>query len=234
MDRIQRSHERSRLGRLLLEKGIISEEQLNKAIEQQKITGQKLGEVLTGWNLATQRQINGLLRRQRNLRMATAVATALLGPLQAFAASPAPVTQVTSTQTSTSSRGEGLQALNEEEMGDISAQGSLSQDQLLNLAQHSKDGDGLEVIKDVAKLLNPVLQMLDSETSMKDVVYDPDNAKAVVNKDGSVTLRLPSSIGELSFRNIRVAGDTQGYSLGSIVIRGIDLRGSSVTVLANR
>ncbi|MEN9455957.1 MAG: hypothetical protein RL210_1476, partial [Pseudomonadota bacterium] len=103
-----------------------------------------------------------------------------------------------------------------------------------NLAQHSKDGDGLEVIKDVAKLLNPVLQMLESETSMKDVVYDPDNARAVVNKDGSVTLRLPSSIGELSFRNIRVAGDTQGYSLGSIVLRGIDLRGSSVTVLANR
>lgn len=232
MDRIQRSHERSRLGRLLLEKGIISEEQLNKAIEQQKITGQKLGEVLTGWNLATQRQITGLLRRQRNLRMATAVATALLGPLQAFAASPVPVTQVTSTQSG--SRSEGLKELSEDEMGDVSAQGSLSQDQLLNLAQHSKDGDGLEVIKDVAKLLNPVLQMLDSETSMKDVVYDPENAKAVVNKDGSVTLRLPSSIGELSFRNIRVAGDTQGYSLGSIVIRGIDLRGSSVTVLANR
>lgn len=232
MDRIQRSHERSRLGRLLLEKGIISEEQLNKAIEQQKITGQKLGEVLTGWNLATQRQITGLLRRQRNLRMATAVATALLGPLQAFAASPVPVTQVTSTQSG--ARSEGLKELSEDEMGDVSAQGSLSHDQLLNLAQHSKDGDGLEVIKDVAKLLNPVLQMLDSETSMKDVVYDPENAKAVVNKDGSVTLRLPSSIGELSFRNIRVAGDTQGYSLGSIVIRGIDLRGSSVTVLANR
>lgn len=232
MDRIQLSHERSRLGRLLLEKGIISEEQLNKAIEQQKITGQKLGEVLTGWNLATQRQITGLLRRQRNLRMATAVATALLGPLQAFAASPVPVTQVTSTQSS--ARSEGLKELSEDEMGDVSAQGSLSQDQLLNLAQHSKDGDGLEVIKDVAKLLNPVLQMLDSETSMKDVVYDPENAKAVVNKDGSVTLRLPSSIGELSFRNIRVAGDTQGYSLGSIVIKGIDLRGSSVTVLANR
>lgn len=232
MDRIQRSHERSRLGRLLLEKGIISEEQLNKAIEQQKITGQKLGEVLTGWNLATQRQITGLLRRQRNLRMATAVATALLGPLQAFAASPVPVTQVTSTQSS--ARSEGLKELSEDEMGDVSAQGSLSQDQLLNLAQHSKSGDGLEVIKDVAKLLNPVLQMLDSETSMKDVVYDPENAKAVVNKDGSVTLRLPSSIGELSFRNIRVAGDTEGYSLGSIVIRGIDLRGSSVTILANR
>ncbi|MEN9456293.1 MAG: hypothetical protein RL210_1812, partial [Pseudomonadota bacterium] len=131
MDRIQRSHERSRLGRLLLEKGIISEEQLSKAIEQQKITGQKLGEVLTGWNLATQRQINGLLRRQRNLRMAAAVATALLGPLQAFAASPAPVTQVSSTQSAANQRGEGLQALSEEEMGDVSAQGSLSHDQLL-------------------------------------------------------------------------------------------------------
>ena len=65
-------------------------------------------------------------------------------------------------------------------------------------------------------------------------VWGGEAYSATVNKDGSVTLRLPSSIGELSFRNIRVAGDTQGYSLGSIVIRGIDLRGSSVTVLANR
>ena len=62
------------------------------------------------------------------------------------------------------------------------------------------------------------------------MIYDPENAKAVVNRDGSVTLRLPSSIGELSFRNIRVKGDTEGYSMGSIVIRGIDLRGSSITV----
>lgn len=227
MDRIQRTHERSRLGRLLIEKGIISEAQLNKAIEQQKQSGQKLGEILTEWNLATKRQINGVLRRQRNLRMATAVATALLGPIQAFAAAPAPITQTTASQSA--SRSGGLQAMSEDELGDVTAQG-ITQDRLTDLAKHSSDGDGLAVIKDVAKLMNPILQMLDSETSMKDVVYDADNAKAVVNRDGSVTLRLPSSIGELSVRNIRVKGDTEGYSMGSIVIRGIDLRGSSITV----
>lgn len=226
MDRIQRTQERSRLGRLLIEKGIISEAQLSKAIAQQQQSGQKLGEILTEWNFATKRQINGVLRRQRNLRMAAAVATALLGPIQAFAAAPAPLTQVSSQSTS---RPSGLQALSEDEMGDVAAQG-ITEDRLLSLAQHSKDGDGVEVIKDLAKLMNPLLEMLESESSMKGVVYDADNARAVVNKDGSVTLRMPSSIGELSFRNIRVKGDTEGYSLGSIVIRGIDLRGSSITI----
>lgn len=226
MDRIQRTQERSRLGRLLIEKGIISEAQLSKAIAQQQQSGQKLGEILTEWNFATKRQINGVLRRQRNLRMAAAVATALLGPIQAFAAAPAPLTQVS---TQSTSRPSGLQALSEDEMGDVAAQG-ITEDRLLSLAQHSKDGDGVEVIKDLAKLMNPLLEMLESESSMKGVVYDADNARAVVNKDGSVTLRMPSSIGELSFRNIRVKGDTEGYSLGSIVIRGIDLRGSSITI----
>lgn len=227
MDRIQRTQERSRLGRLLIEKGIISEAQLSKAIAQQQQSGQKLGEILTEWNFATKRQINGVLRRQRNLRMAAAVATALLGPIQAFAAAPAPLTQISSSQAA--SRSSGLQALSEDEMGDVSAQG-ITEDRLMSLAQHSKDGDGIEVIKDLAKLMNPVLEMLESESSMKGVVYDADNARAVVNKDGSVTLRMPSSIGEVSFRNIRVKGDTEGYSLGSIVIRGIDLRGSSITI----
>ena len=142
MDRIQRTHERSRLGRLLIEKGIISEAQLNKAIEQQRQSGQKLGEILTEWNLATKRQINGVLRRQRNLRMATAVATALLGPIQAFAAAPAPVTQTTASQPA--ARSGGLQAMSEDELGDVTAQG-ITQDRLTDLAKHSADGDGLAV-----------------------------------------------------------------------------------------
>ena len=232
MDRIQRTQDRSRLGRLLIEKGIISEAQLDRAIAQQRQSGQKLGEILTEWNIATQRQINGVLRRQRHMRVAAAVATALLGPIQAFAAAPAPVSQISATQSASRTSG-GLQARSEDEMGDISAQG-ITQDALMDIARHSKDGDGLEVVKDLAKLMNPVLQMLESESTMKDVVYDPENARAVVNKDGSVTLRLPSSIGELSFRNIRVQGDTSGGSLGSIVIRGIDLRGSSITVATSR
>jgi hypothetical protein len=65
---------------------------------------------------------------------------------------------------------------------------------------------------------------------MKDVVYDPSSSTAHVNKDGSITLRLPSTIGELSFKNIRVGNATSGPSFGSIDISNIDLRGTTITV----
>jgi hypothetical protein len=51
----------------------------------------------------------------------------------------------------------------------------------------------------------------------------------VVNKDGSITLRMPSTIGEISFRNIRV-GSAPGPSFGSVEIRDIDLRGTTISV----
>jgi hypothetical protein len=52
----------------------------------------------------------------------------------------------------------------------------------------------------------------------------------VVNKDGSVTLRLPSTIGEIRFDNIRVGKATSGPSFGSISLHDIDLRGTTITV----
>ena len=92
------------------------------------------------------------------------------------------------------------------------------------------EGNGVAILGDVARLLNPVLEVLEAQTTMKDVVYDPANAAAVINKDGSITLRMPSSIGELSFQNIRVKGSDRP-SFGSIFIRGIDLTGTTVTLL---
>jgi hypothetical protein len=51
----------------------------------------------------------------------------------------------------------------------------------------------------------------------------------VLGKDGSVTLRLPSTIGEISFHNIRVGGSL-GPSFGDIDIHDIDLRGTTISV----
>lgn len=60
-------------------------------------------------------------------------------------------------------------------------------------------------------------------------VYDPANSHATLNRDGSVTLHLPSTIGEISFRNIRV-GSRPGPTFGSIEIHDIDLRGTTISV----
>ena len=50
------------------------------------------------------------------------------------------------------------------------------------------------------------------------------------NADGSVNVRLPSSIGELRFDNIRVAGAPQGQSMGSISLHDIDLSQASLKI----
>lgn len=230
MATIQTVRDRSRLGQLLVEKGIISDTQLNQAIAQQQQSGQRLGEILTEWNLASQRQINSVLRKQKKLRLLAAVVTTLLGPLQAFAAAPAAPTEISSSSEEQASSSNprlarGLQPLNDDEMGGVSARG-IDHNSLLALAKNSKD----ETLKDLVKLMNPVLQMFDADTSMKNVVYDAENAKTRINKDGSVTLSLPSSIGELNINNIRVHGDTHGASFGNIQFSNIDLRGTTITI----
>ena len=58
-----------RLGDVLLNNGVISSEQLTKALEQQKGSGKKLGEVLVEEGYATEDAIAGALARQMNLEM---------------------------------------------------------------------------------------------------------------------------------------------------------------------
>jgi hypothetical protein len=224
---IRNNHDKSRLGQLLVKRKLITEEQLQRAIEHQRQTGQRLGEILAEWNAITHHHMQEALRAQRNVRMAGVIAAALLGPLRAVAAVPAPVVPVVM-QTVSAETHSGLRVMSEEDLELVSAQGL--PDALVHQLQHSK-GDGVKVMGDLAKLFNPLLGLLDADVTMKDVVYDAANATAIVNKDGSITLRLPSSIGDLNFEHIRVHGST-GPSFGSIFIHGIDLTGTTITLSA--
>ena len=58
-----------RLGDVLINSGIISQEQLSEALEKQKGSGRKLGEVLVDENFATEEAIAGALARQMNLEI---------------------------------------------------------------------------------------------------------------------------------------------------------------------
>jgi len=255
-DWMTRSTNRSRLGQILIEKKLISQDQLDAAIRAQEQSGRRLGEILADMKLITQAQVRGAVRRQRSLRMAAALATALLGPLHAYAAVAAAPAAGVSTRLAGEREGErefgrGLRALSDAELGEVTAQGrddDALRDQarqaelrlialatqggqhgLQAAAQHALPNDGVRVLGELATLFNPLALMLSADTTVRDVSYDPDKSHATLNKDGSVTLRLPSTIGEISFRNIRV-GSHPGPTFGSIEIHDIDLRGTTISV----
>jgi hypothetical protein len=247
MNMSTRSREKSQLGQILLGKKLISEAQLDAAIREQGRSGRRLGEILADMKLITEAQVRGAIRRQRNLRMAAALATALLGPLHVYAA----VTAAPAAAVSTRALGErSLRELSDEELGEIMAQGrddDALRDQArqaeLRLAalvgqagahaaantQHALPDGGVRVLGELAQVFNPLAMLLSADTTVRDVTYDAANSHAVVNKDGSITLRMPSTIGEISFRNIRV-GSAPGPSFGSVEIRDIDLRGTTISV----
>lgn len=219
-------HSKSMFGQLLVKKKLITQAQLDSAIEHQRKTGQRLGDIFAEWDIITHEHVNDILRTQRNVRMAAAIATSLLAPLEAYAVEALPALTI-STPVLLTKQQSGLQMLTEDELSDTTAQG-LSDDLVQHVKQQVKN-NGLEVIGDMAKIVNPVLGFLESDMSMKNVVYDPGKAAATINKDGSLTLSMPTSIGELNFNNIRIKG-SDGPSFGSIAIRGIDLSGTTVTV----
>ena len=81
MELFAQTQQKSRLGQILLDKRLVSQEQLSKAMEQQATTGERLGDILTQWNVVTQRHIESALRAQRTLRMVAYLATATMTPL---------------------------------------------------------------------------------------------------------------------------------------------------------
>lgn len=235
MSWFKHDHNKALLGQLLVKQKLISEEQLTRAIEHQRNTGQRLGDIFAEWNLITHQHVQDALRKQRHLRLAAALVTAMIAPLETYAAAAVPAVAVTAPVVLRSDSGNaagagagnfsGMQALTEEELSDTSAQGL--HDDLVQQVQKQMKDKGVEVIGDLAKVLNPVLGFLESDTTMKNVVYDTSKAAATVGKDGTLTLNLPTSIGEISFQNIRVKG-SEGPSFGSISIKGIDLTGTVI------
>ncbi len=72
---------KTRLGDLLLEKGLITEEQLHLAIQIQKTNQLQIGEILVANGWVTKRQINKALRVQSKLRNAILTSILSFSPL---------------------------------------------------------------------------------------------------------------------------------------------------------
>jgi hypothetical protein len=70
---------------------------------------------------------------------------------------------------------------------------------------------------------------LSADIVARDVDYGANSPFPRTNPDGSVTLPLPLSIGELDIQNIRAApGDTSSF--GAIQVKGIDFGRTSIIV----
>lgn len=218
---------RTQLGQILVQKKLISQDQLARAMDQQASTGKRLGEILAEWNVITEQHLQSALRVQRNFRLAAAIATAVLAPMHTVGAMAAPVVPTIQRPVAEQRLG-GMVALDEEELGGVAAQG-IDANLMEWISQSARNNGGKVPLRELVKLMAPVLGFLDSDMGMKGVVYDASKAHAAVNADGSVTLNVPSSIGELSFNNIRPRG-SEGPSFGSITLSRIEFNNTTITL----
>jgi hypothetical protein len=141
---------KSMLGQLLVKQKLITEEQLASAIELQRKTGQRLGDIFADLNLITQEHIENALRKQRRLRMAAAIATSLLAPLETYAASALPAAALTA------SAGQQPRPARAERRRTGRHLGARPERRPGQRRRHAK-GNNLEVVGEISKLLNPVL-----------------------------------------------------------------------------
>jgi hypothetical protein len=220
------SQHHSRLGQILINKGLITHAQLDDAIRLQLTSSKRLGEILQAQGLLTERQLHKALKKQGNLRIAATLVAALLSPFQMASADIQRLQPPASISRQESLR--SLQPLSDLEMSSVSAQGL--DGVLQGLFLQAEHGDGLDTVGQLAKLVMPVLNNLEAETSLHNVQYDTDQLTSTLNPDGSVNVRLPSSIGELRFDNIRVAGAAPGQSFGNLSLQDIDLSQASLKI----
>ena len=86
MQKRQEIQQRSRLGTLLIHKGMITRQQLDEALTLQAQSGMRLGEVLVNNGWLTERQLSKALKKQSRYRLIAAISAVLLGPIQPFMA----------------------------------------------------------------------------------------------------------------------------------------------------
>ncbi|GGY54940.1 hypothetical protein GCM10011297_29740 [Bacterioplanes sanyensis] len=239
MQKRQQIEQRSRLGTLLIHKGLISRQQLDDALTRQASGGGRLGEILVTQGVLTERQLKRALRRQSNYRLVAAVSAMLLGPFQPFISSAnaaideGPAVAEQQVKRSPFQQG-GMQALSEAEMGGVTAQGATdilaNIDRLQDIAANPDASDEDIATTTLETLLNtslPISNLFDAEMEIRGIEY-ADGPRTVMNTDGSLEVKLPTNIEEVSFRNVRVQG-MQDSHLGDVTIRNLSF-GAGTTV----
>lgn len=237
--------EKSRLGRLLINRGYLSEIQLEEGLRQQHETGQRLGEVFiqSGW--ITERELHRVLKHQSRYRNAAALVTMAVLPFQplvSFAAGSTTNDSRDVTDAAQLYERAGLAPLNDDEMAGVSGQGDqslLDRIATVSAMTGSNDGTGevdpdvIEGLKLTANIFVPVLNFLDSDLTISGVHYRDDVPRYTVRDDGGLTLAFPERIEQIRMDNIRVSG-SQGPSMGNIALDNIRFHPDSQMTIYTR
>lgn len=234
MQKKQQIQQKSRLGTLLIHKGLISRQQLDEALVTQAKLGIRLGEVLiqNGW--LTERQLSKALRNQSRYRLIAALGAFLIGPMQPFVANAQALDNPVNSEHFIEKTG-GLQQLSELELSGVVGQGTNIQanyEKLLDIVNNDLDSDeafATTTLESLASSLIPGTNLLDADMEVSGVVYEP-GPRTTINADGSLDLQLPTNIKQVAFRNVRVSG-SEGQHMGDVVVKDLSFgAGTSVKI----
>ncbi len=235
--------DKSRLGRLLVNRGYITEQQLDDALSQQRATGQKLGEVLICQKLITERDLDRTLKHQKRHRMTAAFVAMIVTPLQpavSFAATTqlvnASTDAVAAEQVNTFKLKTGLRSLDDDAMAGVSAQGITEDVQnLMQLVGDEENPDSVKVLKTMTNVFMPLTNALAWDSTVEGVVYDTNKPVFEILEGGKMKLALPTHIDRISLENIRVAGaSTADPSFGHVYMSDINFSADSNVVITVR
>lgn len=118
--------EKSRLGRLLINRGYLSEGQLDEGLRLQRETGQRLGEVFIQAGWISEKELYRVLKHQSRYRNAAALVTMVTLPFQplvTFAASNSAEASQSALEAGELYERGNLAPLSESELATISGQG---------------------------------------------------------------------------------------------------------------
>ncbi|MFN2361252.1 MAG: pilus assembly protein PilB [Marinobacter sp.] len=231
--------EKSRLGRLLINRGHLSESQLEEGLRLQHETGHRLGEVLIQCGWISERELNRVLRHQSRYRNAAALVTMAVLPFQpmvSFAAGNSAGESRDPSEAGQLYESSGFAPMNDEELAGVSGQGDQN---LLDRIAHvsamvgEAESDVIEGLKLTANIFVPVLNFLDSDLTIAGVHYADNEPRYEVLADGGLRLAFPERIEQIRMDNIRVSG-SQGPSMGNIAIDNIRFHPDSQMTIYTR
>lgn len=239
--------EKSRLGRLLVNRGYLTESQVEEGLRLQRNSGERLGEVFVSSGWITEKELNRVLKHQSRYRNAAAMVTMATLPFQPL------VTFAASNNAGAAQAAEagelfdsgGMSPLTEDELSAVSGQADRSffdrvgrVSGMIGNAASGEEGalpkpDVIEGLKLTANVFFPLLNVLDSDFSISGVHYREGAPRYQPGDDGGLTMAFPERIEEIRMDNIRVSGGNNA-SMGNVSIQDIQFHPDSRMTIYTR